>query len=85
MYFQKNVADIGNSLSGMFEFDSGNPIILWKPVIEADFGQERFLTDDPTKLFQRGDIARVPILAGITKYEILQPAISKSSNFACLL
>lgn len=68
---------MGNSPSDMFEFDSGNPIILWKPVIEADYGQERFLTDDPAKLFQNGDFARVPILAGITKYEILQPAISK--------
>ena len=68
------MADIGNSLDGMFEFGFGNPIILWKPVVEPDFGQERFLTEDPTTLFKRGDFARVPILAGITKY-FLDPAI----------
>lgn len=59
----------------MFEFGLGNPIILWKPVIEHDFGQERFLTDHPTKLFEEGNFARVPILSGITKYELLHPAI----------
>lgn len=62
----------------MFEFGPGNPILLWKPVIEPDFGQERFLTDHPSKLFQSGNFMRVPILAGISKYEYLQPAISKS-------
>lgn len=64
----------------MFEFGSGNPVLLWKPVVEPDFGQERFLTDDPTKLIQRGDFSRVPILAGITKFELLQSAISKQLN-----
>lgn len=77
MNLKKNVADIGNSLDDMLEFGIGNPIILWKPVIEPDFGRERFLTEDPTSLFKRGDFASVPILAGITKYEILYHAISK--------
>lgn len=71
------MADIGNSVSNMFEFGPGNPIILWKPVIESDFGQERFLTEDPTELFKKGDFMRVPILTGINKYEFLHPAISE--------
>lgn len=71
------MADIGNSLNDMFEFGPGNPIILWKPVIELDFGQQRFLTDHPVKLFKEGKFTQIPILAGITKYEFLHPAISK--------
>lgn len=75
IFEQKNVADIGNSLSDMFEFGGENPAMLWKPVIEPDFGQERFLTDDPTKLFKSGQFMHVPVLAGISKYELLHPAI----------
>lgn len=61
----------------MFEHGTGNPIIMWKPVIEPDFGQERFLVEHPTESFRKGDFARVPIIAGITQYEFLHPAISK--------
>lgn len=61
----------------MFEFDGQNPVLLWKPVVEHDFGQERFLTDNPTKLFRLGRFARVPVMAGITKYEFLDPAVCK--------
>lgn len=75
------MADIGNSVSDMFEFGVveywGNPIILWKPVIESDFGQERFLTQDPIESFKKGDFMRVPILTGINKHEFLHPAISE--------
>lgn len=61
----------------MFEFGSGNPVLIWLPVVELDFGQERFLTDDPTESFSLGRFARVPVLAGITKFEFLYPAISE--------
>lgn len=74
---KKNVADLGNSLVEMFEYGPGNPIILWKPVIEPDFGQERFLVEDPTISFQKGNFMRIPVMAGIAKYEFLHPAISK--------
>lgn len=79
---QKNIADIGNSLTKMFEHGTGNPIIMWKPVIEPDFGQERFLTEHPSESFRKGAFARVPIIAGITQYEFLHPAISKCNNRA---
>lgn len=79
---QTNIADIGNSLTGMFEYGPGNPILVWMPVVEPDFGQERFLTEDPAISFKKGNFARVPILAGIAKYEFLHPAISKKwKNF----
>lgn len=60
----------------MFEY-LGGPIILWKPVIEKDFCQERFLVENPIKSFKDGRFYRVPIMTGITKYEFLHPAICK--------
>lgn len=70
---------IGDSLPAMFDFDY-NPIILWEPVVEKKFGQARFLTDNPTKLFREGNFIRTPVLAGITKDEFVYPAISILSN-----
>lgn len=61
----------------MFEFDRNNPLILWKPVIEPDFGQERFLVDDPIKSYQNDDFMKVPIITGMTKDEFVGPALSK--------
>lgn len=61
----------------MFEFGRENPVLLWLPVVELDFGQERFLSDDPSVLFSLGRFERVPVLSGITKYEFLYPAISE--------
>lgn len=65
----------------MFEFNDGNPVFLWKPVVEPDFGQERFLHENPTRLYRQGRFARVPIMAGITEYEFLEPAICKCFLF----
>lgn len=61
----------------MFEFANENPVLMWMPAIELDFGQERFLSDDPSMLFDLGDFERVPVLSGITEYEFLYPAISE--------
>jgi len=61
----------------MFEFDRNNPLILWKPVIEPDFGQERFLVEDPIKSYQNDDFMKVPIITGMTKDEFVGPALCK--------
>jgi carboxylesterase type B len=45
--------------------------LIWLPVIEPDFGQERFLVDDPVKLFQSGDFHKVPVMAGRTDLEMI--------------
>lgn len=37
--------------------------------IEPDLGQERFLTDDPPKLFANGNFSRVPMIVGRTSEE----------------
>ena len=77
---QAKKEDFARSMSQMSEFDNINPIILFKPVIEQDFGQERFLVEDPTCSIESGDFAKVEILTGITEYEFLFPAISKYSR-----
>lgn len=64
----------------MFEFGQGNPILLWKPVIEPDFGQERFLVEDPIKLYQEGRFMKIPVIAGVTKDEFVGPALGKEST-----
>lgn len=76
IYNQRDAVDFGKSVIHMFEFD-GNPILIWLPVVEPDLGQERFLTDDPTRLFLRGDFYRVPVIAGITELEFTNLGISK--------
>lgn len=63
----------------MFEFDR-NPVLLYTPVIENDFGQERFLIESPMKLFRSGDFQRIPVVAGITEFEFLYPAICNYVN-----
>lgn len=71
----------------MFEFSHGNPILIWYPVIEKDFGQERFLTENPTKLMRQGRFMRIPVIAGVTEYEFLGPAIGrayKCFEFSCI-
>ncbi|KAJ6649255.1 Juvenile hormone esterase [Pseudolycoriella hygida] len=72
--------DFGNSLVNMFEYSHGNPILIWYPVIEKDFGQERFLSENPTKLMRQGKFMRIPVIAGITEYEFLGPAIAALQN-----
>jgi len=52
-------------------------LILWKPVIEPDFGQERFLVEDPRKSYQNDDFMKVPIITGMTKDEFVGPALCK--------
>uniref|UniRef100_A0A336LPT8 Carboxylic ester hydrolase n=1 Tax=Culicoides sonorensis TaxID=179676 RepID=A0A336LPT8_CULSO len=65
---------LGNSVSNMFDFIN-NPIWLWQPVVEPNFGQERFLTHEPVELFQAGKFMKIPIMSGITKDEFAGPAL----------
>lgn len=51
-----------------------HPILKYFPVIEKDFGQERFLIEDPKISFSTGNFNRVPIIAGITHDEFVGPA-----------
>lgn len=87
----KSAEELGNSLSQMTvsfviylsdiylklqEFGV-NPVLIWSPVIEEDFGQERFLLDDPVKLIKSGNFEKVPIMLGITQDEFGYMAFCK--------
>lgn len=68
---------LANSLRFLFDFGEGIPFLLWKPVIESDFGQERFLIEDPVDSFKNGNFMKIPIISGITRDEFVGPAIRK--------
>lgn len=44
-------------------------ILYWLPVIEDDFGQERFFVEDPTKTFRSGNFNKAPVIVGRSDYE----------------
>lgn len=44
---------------------------LFKPVVEADFGQEIFLPADPWQMIKSKKISDVPLIIGITSEEAL--------------
>ncbi|XP_014102991.2 juvenile hormone esterase [Bactrocera oleae] len=72
----KHYLEYANTLPHMFEFGRNNPLILWKPVIEPDYGQERFLIEDPVRSYQNGNFMKIPIITGMTKDEFAGQAIS---------
>jgi carboxylesterase type B len=72
---------LGNSLPDFAEFGY-DPVIIWFPVIEEDFGQERFLPDDPIKLIQKGDFQQVPVVIGVTKDEFANRAFRRCAPSA---
>jgi carboxylesterase type B len=51
------------------------------PVVEDDFGQERFLSQDPSEIFRSGDFNKVPVIVGRTENEF-RPLVS-SNNDCC--
>ena len=67
------------SLNEFKEFDT-SPILVWTPVIEEDFGQERFLTVHPEILFKSGNFSKVPIMMGVTRDEFISPVKSKKKQ-----
>ncbi|KAJ3646359.1 hypothetical protein Zmor_023949 [Zophobas morio] len=75
--------ELGNSFFQFAEFGT-DPILIWSPVIEEDFGQERFLPDHPIKLIKSGKFEQVPVIAGITKDEFAQRAFPILSNDSLL-
>ncbi|KAG5884814.1 hypothetical protein JTB14_012022 [Gonioctena quinquepunctata] len=70
---------LGQSLGELAEF-GWDPILRWSPVIEGDFGQQRFLHDDPTKLIKAGQFQNVPFMVGQTEDELLGSAYAVVNN-----
>ena len=46
-------------------------VVVWMPVVEADFGQERFFVEDPSATFRKGKFNKVPVIAGRTADEFI--------------
>nr|XP_017032166.1 juvenile hormone esterase isoform X2 [Drosophila kikkawai] len=70
---RKPYLDYVSTYNGMFEF-GWNPVLNWRIVVEEDFGQERFLIEDPFKTARRGDFYKVPLITGITEFEFKSAA-----------
>lgn len=67
--------DLANSVKNLTEFGE-NPINLFVPVVEKSFGQQQFLTEDPTISFECGNFNRVSVITGITHDEFATTAFN---------
>ncbi|XP_048487274.1 uncharacterized protein LOC105398756 isoform X3 [Plutella xylostella] len=79
----KTWREIGDSLSGFFEFDY-DPVGLWMPIIERPLGQERFLTEDPADAVKSGRMYAVPYIVSQTQAEFYWKAFRVLKNATLL-
>ncbi|XP_045507222.1 esterase E4-like isoform X2 [Colias croceus] len=70
---------LGYSLKGFQEF-SIDPILIWTPVIEGDFGQERFLPEHPLEIIRAGKLYSVPYIVSQTRDEFFWEAFLVLNN-----
>jgi carboxylesterase type B len=70
---------LGNTLFQFREFAS-NPVLIWSPVVERDYGQDPFLDQSPVRLFRDGNFQKIPVMAGITKDEFVSLAVELIQN-----
>lgn len=77
-----DAVELAASAPRLYQF-AGNPSYLFLPVIERDFGQERFLTEDPINQFQLGRFEHVPLMAGIIKNELAFVVKREITSFTC--
>ncbi|CAG4972432.1 unnamed protein product [Colias eurytheme] len=70
---------LGDSLKGFQEF-SIDPILIWTPVIEGDFGQERFLPEHPLEIIRAGKLYSVPYIVSQTRDEFFWEAFLVLNN-----
>ncbi|XP_066262073.1 juvenile hormone esterase-like [Euwallacea similis] len=75
----KPANELGESLPKFLEFGI-DPVVIWSPVMEKDFGQARFLTAHPITLIQNGEFHKVPFIAGVTTDEFAQRAFNVIYN-----
>jgi hypothetical protein len=50
------------------------------PVVEKDFGQERFFVEEPSESFRKGNFNKVPIIIGRSADEFTQSVPGKKSR-----
>ncbi|XP_044730504.1 venom carboxylesterase-6-like isoform X2 [Chrysoperla carnea] len=64
----KDAEDISKTFFSFREVGS-DPLLIWRPVIEPDHPGEKFLTEDPAKLFHNGNFTKVPFMIGVSENE----------------
>ncbi|XP_037891202.1 esterase FE4-like [Glossina fuscipes] len=67
-------SEIAKTLRKMFIFGKDNPVYLWLPIIEKDFGQEAFLIEDPYKTLKELPRLDIPVMIGYTNGEFCDSA-----------
>lgn len=68
--FQTPAEEFVRTHYDMFDF-GWSPVLNWMPVIEKEFGQDRFIIEEPLDSFQHGRIQRIPLIVGMTKDEFV--------------
>ncbi|KAJ8927313.1 hypothetical protein NQ314_020227 [Rhamnusium bicolor] len=71
--------ELGESLPKFKEFGN-DPVLIWSPVIEADFGQPRFLPAHPIQMIINGQFKKVPFITGQTTDEFGHRAFNVVNN-----
>nr|XP_034826278.1 venom carboxylesterase-6-like isoform X1 [Maniola hyperantus] len=75
----KGWRELGDSLDGFSEF-AYDPIMIWWPVVEKDYGQERFLTMEPLDAIRQGKMHAVPHIISQTTDEFFWKAFTILEN-----
>lgn len=70
---EMHVWNLTMAINAFNEFEE-HPILKVFPVIESNFGQERFLTEDPQVSFKTGNFNKVPVIVGVTRDEFVESA-----------
>ncbi|XP_026735556.1 venom carboxylesterase-6-like isoform X2 [Trichoplusia ni] len=71
--------EVSGSLLGFYEFGY-DPLRLWHPVIEKDFGQERYLVEEPMDSLREGRARTVPYIVSQTSDEFFWKAFTILKN-----
>ncbi|CAK1589398.1 unnamed protein product [Parnassius mnemosyne] len=71
--------ELGDSLMGFYEFGF-DPVGIWMPVVERDFGQERFLHVEPSDAIRSGNMHAVPHIISQTQDEFFWKAFTVLKN-----
>nr|AJN91195.1 carboxylesterase [Cnaphalocrocis medinalis] len=72
--------ELGRSLLGFYEFGY-DPVTIWKPIVEKDFGQERFLDVQPEDAIRGGKLLTpVPHIVSQTTDEFFWKAFTVLKN-----
>ncbi|XP_028163835.1 venom carboxylesterase-6-like [Ostrinia furnacalis] len=75
----KSYRELGNSLFGFYQF-GWDPVGIWQPVVELDFGQERFLAIQPADAIREGKMHAVPHIISQTTDEFFWNAFNVVRN-----